>query len=783
MHHTHGLPSHDHTINTNNVQLLKRNHPDLQSIRKKNVKQLQDLVQQHQQRIPLPDLIPIISRLKRAPGAPAATKRTLLQQLYQLLHPQLHLCTPRHLSEVLLTCSELGLPPPPSPSLSPYSSCLSALLPQLQQADTRCLSNAIYAIAKAPATSRGQCWPHVEQQLLPAFLSKAADANTQDVANLIWAVASVGQQLPRGALQQLLAVLRNQVATATTQEIANSLWAVAKLGQHVPEKLLQGLLEGLTAKLPEGDSQHISIALWAAASLHPQPLLPTSLLTTEAVRVTVSKLPVMLPQGLGNIAWACGTLGYREDQLLLPVYDTAEQLLAQHQAHTSSAASASKGSSSSRQSWDNSRSSSNSSSRGDGGITSGSSQSPPALGVQELSNLCWAAAILDIREAVGRVGRFAAACSSMWGEMDTQGKQQLYQVHMWLQDHQPASSGLSSSLSQLQLQQCKEEWEAAQAATAVASKASPAHQAAFAAAKEVKVLQQAQLQLEARTADGLISIDILATTAGGVRIAIEVDGHFSHFRRPDLQPTGTTLWRDRALAARGYVVVSVPYWEWDPLLRTGDVVAQVDYLEGKVQQALVAEKQGRQSDERQPGLLPAAAAAACAASPPTSLQSAAVAPTPPHPSPSSPAAVASIATVSPPAASHVLSSRSTRPPPSAAAAAGPAAPAPTALPAAARAPAAPPSATAPVAIPAAAATGTAPAAGGVPGDLLSELHLLLPQLPGMSMAQLRHVAAALAEAGLGMVATAGPGRTKATVSREIREALMGVLQQQQEQGL
>jgi hypothetical protein len=273
-------------------------------------------------------------------------------------------------------------------------------------------------------------------------------------------------------------------------------------------------------------------------------------------------------QGLGNIAWACGTLGYRDDQLLRPVYQTARNLLALQEAISDSSRNRSK--------------------KGSSGGDVVTSRRETAMNVQELSILCWAAAVLDMQAVVEDVQHFAAACSTRWSDMDTQGLQQLYQVHMWLQDHQPDSPGLLTALSEPQLQQCKEAWEAALAAAAVAGKASPAHQAVFAAAERLGILQGEELQLEARTPDGLISIDILARVADGTCIALEVDGHFSHFRQPDLQPTGTTLWRNRALETRGYVVVSVPYWEWNPLLQGGEVAAQVVYLEGKVGQAMEA---------------------------------------------------------------------------------------------------------------------------------------------------------------------------------------------------
>ncbi|WIA17221.1 hypothetical protein OEZ85_014100 [Tetradesmus obliquus] len=52
------------------------------------------------------------------------------------------------------------------------------------------------------------------------------------------------------------------------------------------------------------------------------------------------------------------------------------------------------------------------------------------------------------------------------------------------------------------------------------------------------------------------------TSACGRQVVIEVDGP-QHYRYPDQQPTGRTLYRNRALAARGYVLVVVKASDWD----------------------------------------------------------------------------------------------------------------------------------------------------------------------------------------------------------------------------
>jgi hypothetical protein len=64
-----------------------------------------------------------------------------------------------------------------------------------------------------------------------------------------------------------------------------------------------------------------------------------------------------------------------------------------------------------------------------------------------------------------------------------------------------------------------------------------------------------------------------------VLLAIEVDGP-GHFRQPDGGLMGIMLWRNKALAARGYRLVSIPLSTWEKL--SGEVEQQ-QYLQGRLQ--------------------------------------------------------------------------------------------------------------------------------------------------------------------------------------------------------
>jgi hypothetical protein len=196
------------------------------------------------------------------------------------------------------------------------------------------------------------------------------------------------------------------------------------------------------------------------------------------------------PQDLANTALACGKLGYRGTLLPGALLQQAVQLL-----------------------QDGSR----------GGFN-----------MQELCNLCWCAAVLDLRQCVPQVLQLAAECKQMWATAVNEGLQQLYQA--------PVAAGPSAAGT----------WSGSAGCAVTAAAAAVQGQLGAAADRAgiidkglrptqvsvctVQALPAGTWQqppvLEQPTADGAHSIDIAATTMSGVRLAIEVDGPY-HFVRPN----------------------------------------------------------------------------------------------------------------------------------------------------------------------------------------------------------------------------------------------------------
>uniref|UniRef100_A0A383VJ75 RAP domain-containing protein n=1 Tax=Tetradesmus obliquus TaxID=3088 RepID=A0A383VJ75_TETOB len=172
--------------------------------------------------------------------------------------------------------------------------------------------------------------------------------------------------------------------------------------------------------------------------------------------------------------------------------------------------------------------------------------------------------------------------------MAAEDHRQLWQVHTWLLDFQLAGAqGLQGSLTEQQLQQCWAAWQQQMQPT-LEQQHTEFQRSVFAAVRQLPITWQQQPQLEQLsvgrdgvTPDGALLLDIAGRTAAGVLVAVEADGP-THFREPDGGLMGTTQYRNRALAVRGYRLVSVPWWEWAKL--RGDAQRQ-QYLMQQFEQA------------------------------------------------------------------------------------------------------------------------------------------------------------------------------------------------------
>uniref|UniRef100_A0A383VQ77 RAP domain-containing protein n=1 Tax=Tetradesmus obliquus TaxID=3088 RepID=A0A383VQ77_TETOB len=482
------------------------------------------------------------------------------QQLAALIQQHFDSMDTIHLSAAITKLSRVGCRDPQL-----YAACVQRYL-QFAPADSaRNLSNIIYALCKAPADTRQQHQAALQQQLVPAFMDKVLEANAQEISNVVYGLAvskqrlleksvqqlltafvaelqqanpqDMEQHVSMAQLQQLLGALVSMVQQAKPQNIFNTFWAVATMEQTVPAGHVQQLLDAFVSMLHQAKPQEVSNTLLACAK---QSFLPQQLLAAPGLAGLLLAGP---PQNLANAAWACSHLGHRDEQLMEALMAEVTQRL-------------------------------------DAAVGYGSNSS--GLNSQDCCNVCWAVAVLSLQQHAQQVLRLAQACSSMWSSTGAEDHWQLWQMHTWLLDFQLAGGqGLQGSLTEQQLQQCKATWDHNMRLTAK-QRHTALQCSVFAAVRRLHLNWQQQPQMEQPslgrdgvTPDGALLLDIAGRTAAVVLVAVEADGP-THFRQPDGGLKGPTQYRNRALAVRGYNLVSVPWWQWDEL--RGDAQRQQQYL-------------------------------------------------------------------------------------------------------------------------------------------------------------------------------------------------------------
>jgi hypothetical protein len=472
-------------------------------------------------------------------------------------------------------CKHTAAAAPQHTALQELLQLLDQLLQErMQDLSTRQLASIIhfcYYISR-PASMR---------QLLLLFLQPGtlAAANPQDIANVLWAAAKAGTKLSDRQVHKAMQRLCEQLEDASCgpQTVSNSLWAVAEMGLQLPHTQLQQLLAALSKQLDRAEPLHISSSIWACAKFR---YLPRQLLEMQPAQLQ-RFLAAANFQDLANTAWGCAHLGYKDPQLLQALLQRAVELLGAADRDKADVGS------SSRQG-------------GSSPSSSGTSSSAGLITSQGLCMLAWSVAILNQQQLAPVALQLVGACgsSSRWKSVQTEGWQQLYQVHLWLQDCKlPQSQGPSSQVGLLgvltmqQLRQCQVRWHRhlsqRPAASAASSMQCEVHAALLRFPEGIWSHPPA---LERRTADGACVADIAAVTASGRKVAVEVDGPH-HYVTLGYQKDGRELrglggrtqFRNRALEARGYAVVSIPYWDWNRVQSDGQPTErQLQYLRGKL---------------------------------------------------------------------------------------------------------------------------------------------------------------------------------------------------------
>eukprot|EP00887_Chlorella_sp_A99_P006564 scaffold3.g6564.t1 len=342
---------------------------------------------------------------------------------------------------------------------------------------------------------------------------------------------------------------RARVKPQTLSNLAHSYAAL----RRCPQKLMQVLCREALPLLPQFKPQELSNLLWALATMGHYPGDTTVARISEAAVACAER---MKAQEVANTCWAWATLRF------FPGAAALEAMLAAC--------------------WH-------------GGVERFKSQ--------DIGNALWALLVFDILTPEW----FQLLIDKMSGgpvgdQMTTEAYLQLFQAKMTLSRRAwgacpaamrgGAGAAVTAVLPPEWLARAEAEWRAQN----MQNKTSRTHKEV---SEVLSQLGQAH-ELERKVEDGLFSVDIALADR---MVAIEVDGS-SHFTiNEPYAPLGKSVMRWRALAERGWKVVTVPYFRWT-LLPTRD--ARREYLWGLLQCENVWECLALDPDNRDAALLPPA---------------------------------------------------------------------------------------------------------------------------------------------------------------------------------
>jgi hypothetical protein len=178
----------------------------------------------------------------------------------------------------------------------------------------RNLANTLHSVAKLCAARRVDVTDGAVEETLEALetavVRVAASINPQELANIVWAYATLGRAPKPETWRALESAAVRVAPSMKPQELANTVWAYATLGRATEPETWRAL-ETAAARVVAGMvPEELANTLWAYATLGRAPEPETwRALESAAVRVA----PSMKTQNLANTVWAYATLGRTPD--------------------------------------------------------------------------------------------------------------------------------------------------------------------------------------------------------------------------------------------------------------------------------------------------------------------------------------------------------------------------------------------------------------------------------------------------------------------------------------
>mmetsp|Transcript_20318 Transcript_20318/g.63830 ORF Transcript_20318/g.63830 Transcript_20318/m.63830 type:complete len:724 (-) Transcript_20318:284-2455(-) len=492
-----------------------------------------------------------------------------------------------------------------------FATVAAVSIEHIDQFNPQELGNVVWAFATArePAETLLDAVADVAGRKLPRFIP-------QNLANVAWAYATAGRgRTPRdvGFFEAIAAESRRRLADFKPQELTNLAWAFATAGLPAPD-LFEALAAEASRRLDAFSDQGIANLAWAFSTSGAA--LDHLRFMDDLAELAARRVPRLLPQGLANLAWSYANVELRADAL----FDAIARELVAADAGVSRRAAALKPQEFANIAWAFAKSNYDARPAVYAALAAGmlalaarhgDDLAAAGLTHQELANLAWAYACADrvdpaLHALLWRavVARASATYAARHTDLDAaaaspndddddavtrafgfnlEERRQLQQVVLHARYEATGAAAIVSDIARSPpafLAVLRD------SLATLDSKTSRSQADVSAAVRDLGISVVEELVIP----DGL-SIDV-ALEPLSHRVGLEFDGPYHYFRnRPDLE-TGRTAFKKRLLAACGWTVLHVPYFDWATLDRTP--AARMAYLK-KALAHLLRDKRARRA--------------------------------------------------------------------------------------------------------------------------------------------------------------------------------------------
>jgi hypothetical protein len=142
----------------------------------------------------------------------------------------------------------------------------------------------------------------------------SGDFNAQDIANTLWAYATMGTKPGERLMGELERRAEAISGDFKSQNVANTLWAYATMGTKPGERMIGELERRAEAIAGEFNSQHVANTLWAYATMGTK---PGERMIGELERRAEAIAGEFNAQDIANTLWAYATMGTKPGERLM----------------------------------------------------------------------------------------------------------------------------------------------------------------------------------------------------------------------------------------------------------------------------------------------------------------------------------------------------------------------------------------------------------------------------------------------------------------------------------